>query len=107
MARFHTGRISGVMPPTFSGVRADDGGFDEPRRTLAVRHVAKVGRGNLRIDAAAMVLDLGRHQVIRRLDRIRAVGVEGLVSRKHRRPNDRRDSGAFRDQVIVLMRALC
>lgn len=64
----------------------------------------RVERGDLRIDDAAMVLGLGRRQVFRLLDRMRAVGAEGLVSRKRGRPSNRRYSDAFRDQVIVLMR---
>jgi hypothetical protein len=38
----------------------------------------RVERGDLRIDDAAMVLGLGRRQVFRLLDRMRAVGAEGL-----------------------------
>lgn len=64
----------------------------------------RVERGDLRIDDAAMLLGLGRRQVFRLLDRMRAVGAEGLVSQKRGRPSNRRYSDAFRDQVIVLMR---
>jgi transposase len=64
----------------------------------------RVERGNLRIDDAAAVLGLGRRQVFRLLDRMRADGAEGLVSRKRGRPSNRRYSEAFRDHVIGLVR---
>ncbi|WP_443208564.1 helix-turn-helix domain-containing protein [Sphingomonas sp. PAMC 26621] len=51
-----------------------------------------------------MVLGLGRRQVFRLLDRMRAVGAEGLVSRKRGRPSDFRYRDALQDQVIVLLR---
>ena len=38
----------------------------------------RVERGNLRVDDAAAVLSLGRRQVFRLLDRMRADGAEGL-----------------------------
>ncbi|MCW1987951.1 UNVERIFIED_ORG: hypothetical protein M2348_003736 [Sphingomonas sp. R1F5B] len=64
----------------------------------------RVKRRELRVEDAAVLLDLTRRQVSRLLIRLRDEGPEGLVSRKRGRPSNRRHSDAFRDQVIALVR---
>ena len=46
-------------------------------------------RGELRVEAAAMLLGVGRRQVYRLLDRLRAGGPEALVSWKRGRTSNR------------------
>lgn len=64
----------------------------------------RVIRRELRVQDAASLLDLTRRQVGRLLIRVRTDGAEGVVSRKHGRPNNRRHSDAFREQVLSLVR---
>jgi hypothetical protein len=64
----------------------------------------RVMRRELRVADAATLLGLTRRQVGRLLIRVRADGVEGIVSRKRGRPSNRRHSDAFREQVLSLVR---
>jgi len=50
------------------------------------------------------LLGLKRRQVFRLLERIRADGASGLISRKRGRPSNRRYSDALRRQVVALVR---
>jgi len=61
-------------------------------------------RGELRIEDAAMLLGVGRRQVYRLLDRLRADGPEGLVSWKRGRPSNRAFKGDLRVNVLGLVR---
>jgi hypothetical protein len=47
---------------------------------------------------------LKRRQIFRLLERLRAEGASGLVSRKRGRPSNRRHSDAFREQILSLVR---
>lgn len=64
----------------------------------------RVERGELRVEDAAAVLGLKRRQVFRLLDRLRAEGASGLISRKRGRPSNRRHSDALREQIIAIVR---
>jgi predicted ArsR family transcriptional regulator len=64
----------------------------------------RVERGELRIEDAAALLALKRRQVFRSLERLRAEGASGLISRKRGRPSNRRHSDVFRKQVVALIR---
>lgn len=48
--------------------------------------LSRVDRGALRVDGAATLLGLKRRQIFRLLERLRAEGASGLVSRKRGRP---------------------
>lgn len=61
-------------------------------------------RGDLRIGDAAMLLGVGRRQVYRLLDRLRADGPEGLVSWKRGRPSNRAFKTELRAQALDLVR---
>lgn len=64
----------------------------------------RVERGVLRVEDAVTLLGLKRRQIFRLLERLRAEGASGLVSRKRGRPSNRRHSDAFRAQIISLVR---
>lgn len=64
----------------------------------------RVERGELRVEDAAAILGLKRRQVFRLLDRLRAEGASGLISRKRGRPSNRRHSDALREQIIAIVR---
>lgn len=64
----------------------------------------RVERGELRVEDAAAVLGLKRRQVFRLLERLRAEGASGLISRKRGRPSNRRHSDALRAQIISIVR---
>tara|TARA_B100000378_G_C18027214_1_gene406268 strand:+ start:950 stop:1573 length:624 start_codon:yes stop_codon:yes gene_type:complete len=64
----------------------------------------RIERGELRVADAAALLGLKRRQIFRLLERMRADGAAGLVSRKRGRPSNRRYSEAFREQVIAIVR---
>ena len=64
----------------------------------------RVERGELRVEDAAVLLGLKRRQVFRLLERLRAVGPEGLVSQKRGKPSNRRHSDDFRERVMALVR---
>jgi Winged helix-turn helix len=64
----------------------------------------RVERGELRVEDAAILLGLKRRQVFRLLERIRADGASGLISRKRGRPSNRRYGDALRRQVVALVR---
>jgi transposase InsO family protein len=64
----------------------------------------RVERGELRVADAAVLLGLKRRQVFRLLDRLRADGAGGLVSRKRGRPSNRRHSDALREQIVAIVR---
>ena len=55
----------------------------------------RVERGALRVEDAATLLGLKRRQIFRLLERLRAEGASGLVSRKRGRPSNR----SYRDEV--------
>ena len=61
-------------------------------------------RGELRIEDAAMLLGVGRRQVYRLLDRLRAGGPEALVSWKRGRTSNRDFGDTFRSRVLDLVR---
>jgi len=65
----------------------------------------RVERGELRVGDAGILLGLKRRQVFRLLQRLRAEGAPGVVSRKRGRPSNRRHSDAFREQIIAIVRA--
>ncbi len=64
----------------------------------------RVERGELRVADAAVLLGLCRRQIFRSLDRLRADGAEGLVSRKRGKPSNRRHDVRLREQVISIVR---
>ena len=64
----------------------------------------RVERGALRVEDAATLLGLKRRQIFRLLERLRAEGASGLLSRKRGRPSNRRHSDAFREQILSLVR---
>lgn len=64
----------------------------------------RVERGEFRVEDAAAVLGLKRRQVFRLLERLRAEGASGLISRKRGRPSNRRHSEALREQIIAIVR---
>ena len=64
----------------------------------------RVERGALRVEDAATLLGLKRRQIFRLLERLRAEGASGLVSRKRGRPSNRRHSDAFRERILSLVR---
>jgi len=66
--------------------------------------LTRVDRGELRVEDAATLLGLKRPQIFRLLERLRAEGASGLVSRKRGRPGNRRHSDAFREQILSLVR---
>lgn len=66
--------------------------------------LVRLERGDLRIEDAAMLLGVCRRQVYRLLDRLRADGPEGLVSRKRGRPSNRAFKGELRATVLGLVR---
>ncbi|WP_420481946.1 helix-turn-helix domain-containing protein [Croceicoccus gelatinilyticus] len=57
----------------------------------------RVERGEFRIDDAVVNLALKRRQIFRPLERLRAEGAPGLISRKRGRPSNRRYSDALRE----------
>jgi transposase len=61
-------------------------------------------RGELRAQDAAILLGVGRRQIYRLLDRLRAGGPEALVSWKRGRPSNRAFKAELRDQVLDLVR---
>ena len=65
----------------------------------------RVERGALRVEDAGILLGLKRRQVFRLLERLRAEGPSGVVSRKRGRPSNRRHSDAFREQIVAIVRA--
>lgn len=64
----------------------------------------RVERRELRVEDAAALLGLGRRQIFRLLDRMRAGGPEALVSWKRGRPSNRRFDDVWRDRVIAIVR---
>lgn len=64
----------------------------------------RVERGELRVDDAVMLLGLGRRQVYRLLDRLRADGAQGLVSWKRGRPSNRAFKEELRANILGLVR---
>ena len=58
----------------------------------------RVMRRELRVQDAAALLGLSRRQIGRLLNRARADGATGLISRKRGKPSNRRHSDAFRDR---------
>lgn len=64
----------------------------------------RVEHGELRVDDAAALLGLKRRQVFRLLDRMRAEGAAGLISRKRGKPSNRRHSAKLREQIIAIVR---
>ncbi len=64
----------------------------------------RVERGELRVDDAAALLGLKRRQIFRLLDRMRAEGAAGLISRKRGKPSNRRHSAKLREQIIAIVR---
>lgn len=64
----------------------------------------RVERGDLRVEDAAMLLGLKRHQVFRLLERLRSECAPGVISRKRGRPSNRRHSDALREQNIAIVR---
>ena len=64
----------------------------------------RVERGELRVVDAATLLGLQRRQIFRLLERLRAEGASGLVSRKRGRPSNRRYADVFREQIIAIVR---
>ena len=64
----------------------------------------RVDRGALRVEDAATLLGLKRRQIFRLLERLRAEGASGLVSRKRGRPSNRRHSDAFRERILSIVR---
>ena len=64
----------------------------------------RVERGELRVDDASALLGLKRRQVFRLLDRMRAEGAAGLISRKRGKPSNRRHSAKLREQIIAIVR---
>ena len=66
--------------------------------------LSRVDRGELRVEDAATLLGLKRRQIFRLLERLRAEGASGLVSRKRGRPSNRRHSDTFREQILSLVR---
>lgn len=71
---------------------------------LSRHDTLRFGRGELRIEDAAMLLGVCRRQVYRLLDRLRANGPEGLVSWKRGRPSNRAFKAAARDQILGVVR---
>ena len=61
-------------------------------------------RGELRVEDAARLLGVGRRQIYRLLDRLRAGGPEALVSWKRGRTSNRDVGDAFRNSVLDLVR---
>ena len=64
----------------------------------------RVERDELRVDDAASLLGLKRRQVFRLLDRMRAEGAAGLISRKRGKPSNRRHSAKLREQITAIVR---
>jgi hypothetical protein len=64
----------------------------------------RVDRGELRATDAARLLGLRRRQIYRLLDRMRAEGPAGLVSRKRGQPSNRRYDEDFRERVVTIVR---
>ena len=64
----------------------------------------RVERGALRIEDAATLLGLKRRQIFRLLERLRAEGASGLVSRKRGRLSNRRHSDVFRERILSIIR---
>lgn len=64
----------------------------------------RVERGELRVADAATLLGLKRRQIFRLLERLRADGAAGVVSRKRGRPSNRRHSDVLRDKIITIVR---
>jgi hypothetical protein len=64
----------------------------------------RVERGALRVEDAALLLGLKRRQIFRLLERLRAEGASGLVSRKRGRPSNRRHSDSFRERILSIVR---
>ena len=67
----------------------------------------RVDRGGLRVADAATLLGLKRRQIFRLLERLRADGAAGVVSRKRGRPSNRRHSDVLRDKIITIVREHC
>lgn len=64
----------------------------------------RVERGEITASEAGELLRLCRRQVYRLLDRFRADGAPGLISRKRGRPSNRRLSDAYREQILGIVR---
>lgn len=64
----------------------------------------RVERDELRVDDAAALLGLKRRQIFRLLDRMRAEGAAGLISRKRGKPSNRRHSAKLREQITAIVR---
>ncbi|GAM01848.1 ISNCY family transposase [Sphingomonas parapaucimobilis] len=64
----------------------------------------RVERGEITASEAGELLRLCRRQVYRLLDRFRADGAAGLISRKRGRPSNRRLSETYREQILGVVR---
>ncbi|OAN63661.1 ISNCY family transposase [Sphingomonas sp. TDK1] len=64
----------------------------------------RVERCEITASEAGELLRLCRRQVYRLLDRFRADGAAGLISRKRGRPSNRRLSETFRNQILGIVR---
>ncbi|WP_066717898.1 ISNCY family transposase [Sphingomonas pituitosa] len=64
----------------------------------------RIERGEITASEAGELLRLCRRQVYRLLDRFRADGAAGLISRKRGRPSNRRLSETHREQILGVVR---
>jgi hypothetical protein len=63
-----------------------------------------VQSGRLRIEDAAQLIGLGRRQVFRLLEGLRASGPSGLISKRRGRPSNRRLPPEYRELAMALVR---
>jgi hypothetical protein len=69
-----------------------------------VRVLIDVADGRLSVANATGLIGVGRRQVYRLLDALRAAGPEGLISRKRGRPSNRALGAVFRETVLAIVR---
>jgi transposase len=74
------------------------------RELTRLRVMIDLADGRLTVDAAAMLMGLGRRQIYRLRHAFSADGPAGLASRKRGRPSNRRHGATFRATVLSLVR---
>jgi hypothetical protein len=74
------------------------------RELTRLRVMIDLGDGRLTIEAAAILMGMGRRQVFRLRRAFEAHGAAGLTSRKRGCPSNRRSGETFRRTVLVLVR---
>jgi hypothetical protein len=74
------------------------------KELIRVRVLIDVADGRLSVANATGLIGVGRRQVYRLLDALRAAGPEGLISRKRGRPSNRALGAVFRETVLAIVR---